>query len=969
MKKFKSLCACIAVSALLATNVSAATVGKQTLSEQLSSDESYGVTFEYTESKDFAEVREEYQSNGYQFAKIDQPIIISASDFSNSDKPIDVIREYNGRENVIHWSKDNEFIEWQVTVPVDGIYSFAMEYIASGKEISSVNRSLLIDGELFYSEAQNLSFYRLFKDDGKPVVNSIGDEVSPDAVQYYDWQWQNFMDTDASYDGALQFYLTAGKHTLRMGVVLGELYLSKIKVYSSFEAPSYKEVEKQYIANGYKKGQGSIYFEAEGDNILFKNSSTVRALSNGDPGCSPFKYGYSKINVIGDTMWQAANAGITYKFNVEKSGLYAINMRVLMNYRDGIPSYRSIAIDGEVPFKEFEAYKFVFDKKWRSEVLSDAEGNPYYVYLDEGEHTLTLTVKQGELSPITSKIQYDSDMLSELLLKIKMIVGQNPDTNYDYELDKQIPDLVSTLEETISDMKWCMEEISVIAGRKQSKYYQLKSFVSQLEELKKDPFIIAGRINTIEEIITTYGSWLGELQSHPLILDFIEILAEPENKTVSNSKFYERLYGSLINFFLSFTKDYNSVSVGTSGDTEIKTTLDVWVSRGTKWCQTMKQMIDSDFTPKTGIAINLNVLPAGQLNSGGANALLLSITSGRAPDIATGVASGSIGEFAMRNALVDISQHKSFDSVKTRFKQEHFVPLTYENGVFALPETQNFMCMVYRKDILSKLNLSIPNTWKEVYEKIIPVLNQNNMQFYVPFTNAGFDMFLYQLGAEYYHGDLKNTALDTAEAYLALEEFTELFSLYGVPRAASFYNRFRSGEMPIGIADYNTYMTVKSAAGDIRGKWGIALIPGHELEDGTIDRSHSSLSAECCMIMEQSKNKDEAWQFLDWWTSEEIQLEYANRIESMLGQSARWVSANWNAFVNLSWENDEIETVKESFDQAKQMPVVLGGYYISRHVTNALNRVVVSGLNPRDSIETAVDDINRELQRRRESVS
>ena len=640
LKNFKRLCAFITVGALLFTSVSATTDEKpanQTLAEQLSADQSYGVTFEYTESKDFAEVRKEYEKNGYKFAETDETIEVAASDFVSSDKPIEVITEHNGRQNVIHWTKDNEFIEWEFEVPVDGIYSFGMEYIASGKEIASVNRSLFIDSELFYSEAQNLSFYRLFKDNGKPVVNSIGDEVAPDVVQYYDWQWQSFMDTDASYDGALQFYLTAGNHTLRMGVVSGELYLSKIKIYSSVEAPSYKEVAQQYSAKGYKKGQGNIYFEAEGENILFKNTSTVRALNNGDPGCSPFKYGYGKINVIGDTMWQGANAGITYKFTVKNSGLYAINMRLLMNYRDGIPSYRSIAIDGEVPFKEFEAYKFEYDKKWRCEVLSDNEGNPYYVYLDEGEHTLTLTVKQGELSPVTSKIQYDSDMLSQLLLKIKMIIGQNPDTNYDYELDKQIPDLIPTLEETVSDMEWCMQVISEIAGRKQSKYYQLKSFVSQIKDLKEDPFIIAGRISTIEEIITTYGSWLGELQSHPLMLDYIEFAPDAESKTISNSKFYERFYGSVINFFLSFTKDYNNVSVSTSGDTEIKTTLDVWVSRGTKWCQTMKQMIDSDFTPKTGIAINLNVLPAGQLNSGGANALLLSITSGKAPDVATGV--------------------------------------------------------------------------------------------------------------------------------------------------------------------------------------------------------------------------------------------------------------------------------------------------------------------------------------------
>ena len=951
---------------LSAVSVSA---DNQTLSEQLSSDQNYGVSFDYDESSDFSDVLEQYKEKGYKPADLDSPIVLNAANFTSSKKEIKPV-EYKGKSNVLHWTSDNEYIEWKFDVPSDGIYSFRLEYIASGEGIDSINRSLRIDGEYFFSEAQNLSFYRLFKDKGKPVLNSIGDEVAPDVVQYFDWQWQNFLDTDASYDDALQFYLTAGNHTIRMEAVRGDLYLSAIEIYSPDELPSYKEVSEIYKEKGYKKGKGSVYFEAESsDAILFKNSSTLRSTSNGDPGCTPFSYGHAKINVLGDTMWQAANSAVAYTFNVEEDGVYEISTRVLMNYRDGIPSYRSIAIDGKVPFKEFKAYKFVYDKKWRTEILGDGKGNPYYVYLTKGEHTLTMSVKQGELSVITDKLQDDSDLMSKMLLKIKMIIGQNPDTNYDYELDKQIPDLIPTLKTIASDMEWCMKEIERVAGRKQSKYYQLKSFVTQIKELINDPFVIAGRVMAVEEIVTTYGSWLSEMQAHPLMLDFVEIVSDTKDVKVSSSNVFERFYGSMVNFILSFVKDYNNVSVGADKNKEIKSTISLWVSRGTKWCQIMKQMIDSDFTPKTGVAINLNVLPAGQLNAGGANALLLAITSGKAPDIATGVTAQSIGEFAMRNALVDVSKLEGFNEIKNSFKEEHFIPLAYNDGIFALPETQNFMCMIYRKDILSQLKLCIPNTWQEVYDKIVPVLNQNHMQFYVPMSVQGYDMFLYQSGGKYFHDDLKTTALDTAEAYRALLEYTRLYSVYGVPKTANFYNRFRSGEMPIGIVDYNVYMTVKAAATDIRGKWGMALIPGQKNADGSINRSHSVLSAECCMIMEQSKYKKEAWEFLKWWMSDDVQLEYANRVESMLGTSARWISANWNAFSGLSWDNDELSTIEESFKYVQQAPVVLGGYYVSRHITNALNRVIVSGINPRDSIETAVDDINRELLRRRESLS
>ncbi len=57
----------------------------------------------------------------------------------------------------------------------------------------------------------------------------------------------------------------------------------------------------------------------------------------------------------------------------------------------------------------------------------------------------------------------------------------------------------------------------------------------------------------------------------------------------------------------------------------------MWVSRGRDWAQIIKQMIDEDFTPETGIKVNVNVIPAGEMQ-----VLLLANTSGLAPDVALG---------------------------------------------------------------------------------------------------------------------------------------------------------------------------------------------------------------------------------------------------------------------------------------------------------------------------------------------
>ena len=48
------------------------------------------------------------------------------------------------------------------------------------------------------------------------------------------------------------------------------------------------------------------------------------------------------------------------------------------------------------------------------------------------------------------------------------------------------------------------------------------------------------------------------------------------------------------------------------------------------------------------------------------------------------------------------------------------------------------------------------------------------------------------------------------------------------------------------------------------------------------------------------------------------------------------------------------------------MPIVLGGYFTGRHIVNAWNRVVMSNVLVRDSLEKAVKDINRELRQKQE---
>ena len=64
----------------------------------------------------------------------------------------------------------------------------------------------------------------------------------------------------------------------------------------------------------------------------------------------------------------------------------------------------------------------------------------------------------------------------------------------------------------------------------------------------------------------------------------------------------------------------------------------------------------------------------------------------------------------------------------------------------------------------------------------------------------------------------------------------------------NFINRFRMGEMPLGIANYGEYNTLSVFAPELRGEWGMAPVPGGlACPTGRINRTvavaHNSSSA------------------------------------------------------------------------------------------------------------------------------
>ena len=871
-------------------------------------------------------------------------------------------------------------VTWTIDVPVAGLYELEITYFAQDGNEAKVQRKLTIDGSVPYEEANNLCLYRRFEEVASDIgrKNSIDDEVWPKQTEIRLWQTVRSVDGQGVYVDPLLFYLTEGTHEIALHYVDQPVTLGALAFVSPAAYPTYAQVAAEYADKGYANADKDVQVKFQAENSLWRSENVIRRESDADPKTEPRSGANRVLNVLGGWRWRLGNAAVTWDFEVPEDGLYAITLKVAQNNDAGMPSFRQIQIDGEIPFDELRLYSFPYSDKWYAETLHGADGEPFLFYLEKGVHTLTMTVKLGPIGEIMTRTEADTAYLGEVQREIVKITGTDPDYNYEYDLYRTMPELSGQLIYLAGRLEESADLLASISNDTTSMENNYRQIIDQLTFFAEDVDRIPRALSDMDNAQTNLGTYISSMEKCPLMVDYIVVHSPEAEVKITTSNFLQRMAVTAENFTASFYKDYDSVGlIVDEGEESVKekVVLDVWIGRGTEWGEILKELADEDFTPKTGIVVNLHVLPSGQLATGSVNTILLSVTSGTAPDVALSVDYNLPGEFAFREAVVDLTQFEDFEEVVSQFYDSSLVPYTYRGGVYALPETMDFTVMIYRQDVLRELGVELPETWSDLYQRLLPRLYENNMAFSLPVDTSvssnspgalrGFTMLLLQMGGDYYNGNGESSALDTPEAYKAFKFWTDMYANYGIDAESNFFTRIRTGTMPIGIGNYSTYLQLLTSAPELYGRWSIAPVPGTEQADGTISHAVGTTSATAGVILSQSDKQEAAWEFLKWWMSEETQTRYGRELEAILGTGARWNTANVEAFFSLPWDQRHAQIIKAQMENAKEQLIVPGGYFTGRHIINAWNSVVVNNENVRDMLEDAVKDINKELENKR----
>ena len=335
--------------------------------------------------------------------------------------------------------------------------------------------------------------------------------------------------------------------------------------------------------------------------------------------------------------------------------------------------------------------------------------------------------------------------------------------------------------------------------------------------------------------------------------------------------------------------------------------------------------------------------------------------------------------------MVDLSQFDNYKEIFGRYSEGMLVPSVIGDGLYSLPETMNFYVMFYRTDVLEKIGLEIPNTMDDligmlpdlqmrglnVYYQTAPMLAMRNFHGTTP--------LVFQNGGSLYGRTAQEVEVDSEASVEGFTQLTELFTIYDLPvDVPNFYQHFRNGDLPIGFADFNSYNLILNAAPEIANSWGIALIPGTPAVDENgnpildengeqeIYRYMSGGAESTVMFGSTPEREQQAWDFMCWWSSAEVQAEFGQMLQIMYGDEYIWPTANLEAFAMLPFPTSDKEIVLEQASYILEPPRLLGSYMLEREMSNAFNNIVVDGENLRSRIDDVVKIVNRETNRKLE---
>ena len=325
--------------------------------------------------------------------------------------------------------------------------------------------------------------------------------------------------------------------------------------------------------------------------------------------------------------------------------------------------------------------------------------------------------------------------------------------------------------------------------------------------------------------------------------------------------------------------------------------------------------------------------------------ILINAKADTLPDVAR-LDSAWVPEFEKAGILVPLDEEiADFQETAGTLLESAMSTAQIGEHTYGLALNTNTKILFYNKEAFEKAGLEAPQTMNEFVEtaKALSGTNENGQQVwgYDEPALAGWNIcpFIWSCG-----GDILSPDQTTAQGYINGEKTVEAVQMFASLYSEGAMTGFNSGDIPM-TDGFGTgrYMMI------LEGPWKISEMeggyPDFEYKTAVVPAgeggSVSVLGGED-ISMFNSANKEAAWKFMQFMTSEYSQVEMAK-----CGQ----IPVNKAALENATVKEADYAPFIESIKTAKSRPTVSCWTEIDNELTTAVTAVMTGDKTAQDAMD------------------
>jgi multiple sugar transport system substrate-binding protein len=371
-----------------------------------------------------------------------------------------------------------------------------------------------------------------------------------------------------------------------------------------------------------------------------------------------------------------------------------------------------------------------------------------------------------------------------------------------------------------------------------------------------------------------------------------------------------------------------------------------------------------EFEEETGIDVNLDILPQTEMFKK-VDACFISKASTYDVIFMMIV---NVARYARAGWLEPLDQYieNSPDMNLEDFMSGFLGAQNYKGKYYALPFYGESSCLMYRKDLFEKEGLKVPETMDELMETAKLLTKDGSYGIVMRGTRdqaaIGYiwPTFLRAFGGKFFDEDLK-PVFNNEKGIEATEFFVELMQKYAPPGVANMHWNevqisLQQGQSAMCIDATNFACTLEeNDMSKVAGKIGYAPVP-----EGPAGRV-TLIATSSMGVNSYSKNKEAAFEFMKWATSNETQIKSAELgLRPDVTRNSVFLDPNYAKMYNYD-NGNWFKVTQEAMQlcKADYRPVYIPEWV---QIGNTISIQIQSALTGEKDVKTALDIAAKDVE-------